>query len=331
MNFDVFISYSHQDKATADAACTALEAEGIRCWIAPRDVAPGADWAAAILNAIDRCRVMVLIFSSNANHSRQIHREVQQAFDREIPVVPLRVENVAPAQSLSYYMGTVHWLDALTPPLEAHLQQLADAVRRFLDAPGRGAGEPPPEAARRSEHRRQWSATRGLAPARTPALPWLFGVAGAGIAAAVIVAAWLLWPASAPVTRSTPSPPRETTAIEGRFQGTMVCDKLPWTAAPLHVAVSLSIRAGNATFWRDVYSGDGKRKTGVETGSGTLDADGVLQLKTSWVSQTARFDATYIGRMTPAGGSLAGKQILLVDGNRHERACSMTLQKVGDT
>jgi hypothetical protein len=41
MEFDVFISYSHQDKPTADAACATLEAEGIRCWIAPRDVAPG--------------------------------------------------------------------------------------------------------------------------------------------------------------------------------------------------------------------------------------------------------------------------------------------------
>jgi hypothetical protein len=42
MNFDAFISYANQDKATADAACAKLEAEGIRCWIAPRDVPPGA-------------------------------------------------------------------------------------------------------------------------------------------------------------------------------------------------------------------------------------------------------------------------------------------------
>jgi hypothetical protein len=96
MSFDAFISYPHQDKAVADAACATLEAAGIRCWIAPRDVEPGAEWAGAIVDAIDHCRVMVLIFSSSANQSKQIRREVQRAFDREVPVIPLRIENVAP-------------------------------------------------------------------------------------------------------------------------------------------------------------------------------------------------------------------------------------------
>jgi hypothetical protein len=65
MVFDVFISYPHQDKAMADATCAKLEAEGIRCWLAPRDISPGADWAASIVDAIDGCRVMVLIFSGH--------------------------------------------------------------------------------------------------------------------------------------------------------------------------------------------------------------------------------------------------------------------------
>ena len=132
MNFDVFISYPHQDKATADAACAMLERAGLRCWIAPRDVPYGAEWAAAIVAAIDHCLVMVLIFSSNANESKQICREVQMAFDKGVPVMPLRIENIAPESSLAYYMGPVHWLDALTPPLEQHLQKLAVSVRAFV-------------------------------------------------------------------------------------------------------------------------------------------------------------------------------------------------------
>ena len=130
--FDVFISYPHQDKAAADAACATLEASGVRCWIAPRDVEPGTEWAGAIVEAIDQCRVMVLIFSSSANKSRQIRREVQRAFDREVPVVPLRIEDIVPEKSLAYYMGPVHWLDALTPPLEQHLHKLADSVRALV-------------------------------------------------------------------------------------------------------------------------------------------------------------------------------------------------------
>jgi hypothetical protein len=139
MNFDVFISYPHQDKAVADAACAKLEGEGIRCWIAPRDVAPGADWAEAIVEAINRCRVMVIIFSSHANQSRQVHREVQQAFDHEKPVIPFRIESVVPEKALSYYMHSIHWLDALTPPLEDHLLKLAHTVRALSAGRPEGA------------------------------------------------------------------------------------------------------------------------------------------------------------------------------------------------
>jgi tetratricopeptide (TPR) repeat protein len=134
MNFDVFISYAHQDKAAADAVCAKIEAEGIRCWIAPRDVPPGAEWAGAIINAIDNCRVMVLIFSSSTNGSRQIDREAQRAFDKEKSVIPFRIEDVAPQQSLAYYLGPVHWLDALTPPLDQHLQKLSTSVKAFVQA-----------------------------------------------------------------------------------------------------------------------------------------------------------------------------------------------------
>jgi ferredoxin len=141
MNFDIFISYPNQDKAVADAACAQLEAHGIRCWIAPRDLAPGTNWPAAIVDAIDRCRAMVVIFSSSTNASKQVHREVQRAFDREVPVVPFRIENVSPEATLAFFMGSVHWLDALTPPLEQHLQKLVATVKPFARMASFGARE----------------------------------------------------------------------------------------------------------------------------------------------------------------------------------------------
>ena len=78
---------------------------------------------------------MVLIFSAHANRSKQVQREVQQAFDAEKPVVPFRIENVNPESSLRYYMGSVHWLDALTPPLELHLEKLTASIRALAGIP----------------------------------------------------------------------------------------------------------------------------------------------------------------------------------------------------
>jgi|SoiMethySBSTD1v2_1073268.scaffolds.fasta_scaffold194350_3 TIR domain-containing protein len=132
MAHDVYISYSHVDKSAADAACATLERAGIRCWIAPRDITPGDEWSAAIIKAIDQCRAMVLIFSQNANNSRQIRREVERAITVGIPLVPVRIEDVVPTESLAYFMGTVHWLDAMTPPFENHLLKLADSLKGLL-------------------------------------------------------------------------------------------------------------------------------------------------------------------------------------------------------
>ncbi len=133
MAHDVFISYSSRDKTVADAACATLESKGIRCWIAPRDILPSADWDSSIVRAIKGSRVMVLVFSSNTNSSPDmIRREVWLAAKRNIPIIPLRVENVVPADEFEFILSTPHWLDAFTPPLQKHLEYLADVIRGIL-------------------------------------------------------------------------------------------------------------------------------------------------------------------------------------------------------
>ncbi len=108
---------------------------------------PGDEWSAAIIKAIDQCRAMVLIFSQNANNSRQIRREVERAITVGIPLIPVRIEDVVPTESLAYFMGTVHWLDAMTPPFEDHLVKLADSLKGLLQARA-----PSPSAQHRAVH-----------------------------------------------------------------------------------------------------------------------------------------------------------------------------------
>ena len=121
MSYDVFISYASKDKTAADAVCARLEAAGIRCWIAPRDITPGTSYGEAIIEAIHGLKVMVLVFSSHANLSAHIPKEVERAVSSGVAIIPFRIEDVAPGKSLDYFIGSVHWLDAMTPPLEQHL------------------------------------------------------------------------------------------------------------------------------------------------------------------------------------------------------------------
>lgn len=142
---DVFISYSSIDKATADAACATFEKNGIRCWIAPRDVPAGSEWAEAIIDAIEAAKIMVLIFSTHSNESRQVRREIELAVSRGLTIMPIRLQKLEPTKSMAYYMAGVHWMDALTPPIEKHLTEMVNWMRPVL-AVGTAA-EPSPKPA----------------------------------------------------------------------------------------------------------------------------------------------------------------------------------------
>src|SRR4029077_7188457 len=117
------------------------------CWIAPRDVLPGMDYAEAIIEAIEKARGMLLIFSSNANRSNQVKREVERAVHHGIPIIPFRIEDVPPNRALEYFISAPHWLDALTPPLEQHLKHLASTIRMLLSRSEVGR-EPSPAQSR---------------------------------------------------------------------------------------------------------------------------------------------------------------------------------------
>lgn len=132
MAHDVFISYSSKDKPTGDAVCARLEANGVRCWIAPRDVLPSLPYGEAIIQAIHSSRLMVLIFSDHSNRSQQVMREVERAVSQGIPILPFRIEDVPLTPSMEYFISAPHWLDAMTGPLEEHLERLANTAQRIL-------------------------------------------------------------------------------------------------------------------------------------------------------------------------------------------------------
>jgi hypothetical protein len=124
MAHDVFISYSQPDQACAYELVARVEAQGISCWIAPRDIAPSADWAAEIIDAIYNASTMVLVFSASSNDSSQVRREVERAVHKSVSILPFRIDNVLPSKSLEYFLSAQHWMDAFPPPREPHYARL---------------------------------------------------------------------------------------------------------------------------------------------------------------------------------------------------------------
>jgi hypothetical protein len=145
---DIFISYSQPDAECAFDLVARLESESIKCWIAPRDITPAADWAAEIIDAISSARLMVLVFSASSNHSDQVRREVERAVHKQVHILPFRIEDVLPSKSLEYFLSSQHWMDAFPPPRDAHYARLCRYLKTYgePDRSASGTFTPAPAA-----------------------------------------------------------------------------------------------------------------------------------------------------------------------------------------
>lgn len=125
----VFISYASQDAAVAQRLCAVLEAAGLPCWIAPRDVRAGESYAAAIVQAINSCRMLVLVLSKSAIESSHVLREVERASSKKRPVLSIRMDTTPLPPDLEYFLSANQWLDASGGPVERILRALVESVR----------------------------------------------------------------------------------------------------------------------------------------------------------------------------------------------------------
>ena len=150
---EVFISYSSKNKNVADAIVADLEQHGIRCWYAPRDVLPGEVWTSEINKVMRETTVFILIYTEDSNKSQQVTNEVTLAVSNGKTIIPFRLTKAGMNDTLGYYLSSLHWLDAVDPPLGRNIEILREKVTSILaiekeaaeaegTVPGQAAGTP---------------------------------------------------------------------------------------------------------------------------------------------------------------------------------------------
>lgn len=127
----VFISHSSQQAAEAKRVCEYLESQGIPCWIAPRNIKPGGNYATQIVRAIRSCSALVLLASENTNVSGHVSNEVSLAFDSKKTIIPFKLEDVAFSDEYLYFLGRKHWIDAFQE-FDKGLEMLLATLRQSL-------------------------------------------------------------------------------------------------------------------------------------------------------------------------------------------------------
>jgi hypothetical protein len=123
--YSAFISFASENREKADAICASLERRGFLCWMAPRNVRAGREYADEIIGGIEQSACVVLVLSEAANASVFVDREIERAFSKQKPVFPVRIEPVTPSPSLELFISGTQWLDAWEGDWDAHMAKLA--------------------------------------------------------------------------------------------------------------------------------------------------------------------------------------------------------------
>lgn len=129
----VFISHSSDDALIAQLICHRLEENGIRCWIAPRDI-KHEDWAEAIMEGLSRSDIFVIVVGEHSIESPECTKEITQATHICKYIIPFKIDQADLTPGMTYHLGPAHWLDASTPPMENRVAELLDRIHNLSDA-----------------------------------------------------------------------------------------------------------------------------------------------------------------------------------------------------
>jgi len=134
MAHDIFISYSTKDQKIVEGLSAYLEQNGIRCWVAYRDIPIGKDWADFIPKAIEECKIMVYVHSATSNISAEINKEIALCLKNGHPIIPFKIENVDYLGSKAYHLVTINWIDAFPNP-EKCFGKLLSSIQNISSEP----------------------------------------------------------------------------------------------------------------------------------------------------------------------------------------------------
>lgn len=185
MQYDVFISYSSVDQKIAEGVCAYLEQHGIRCFVAYRDIPRGVVWAAAIVDALENARMMLVLFSRHFNESRQVDREIELAAELGMPILTLRLSDDGFTGVKRYYLKNLNWIDAFPNP-ERYFESLKKNVLSLLGDKMDDKNDSPSNSTVQNSPRR----TSKNLPKRPSLKRWLWPI----IACIAIVLLIIFWP-----------------------------------------------------------------------------------------------------------------------------------------
>ncbi len=140
---DIFISYSRQDKTLVhpfvEQISKAVERD---CWIDLNGIESGEEFEDVIIQAIDRCQVVLFMLSDNSLKSPWTKREVYYAEGEGKRIVPVLVDGNNLRGWFKFHFGNVDFINIRS---EEHKEKLIRNLRSWLEVGGNQDDDTPPK------------------------------------------------------------------------------------------------------------------------------------------------------------------------------------------
>lgn len=185
----IFISHSSKDAVIAQDLCQVIESNGSKCFIAPRDIRTGYEYAAEIVNGIDKSDAMLLILSKEANESPHILREIERAVTKSIPIMVYKLEEVVLSKSMEYFLMTHQWMNAKLGDYE----DVIKCIENLKESITLASGDKTDNISKNADTSADIKSTEETAPSSRKKIPLAAKVLTPVIVAAVIVAGIIIF------------------------------------------------------------------------------------------------------------------------------------------
>ena len=131
MKADVFLSYKSEEEEYARKVRKVLEDNGISCWMAPDSIPVGSNYMKQIPQAIDNCKVMIVLISEKSQKSTWVKNEFSQAITKNKLIIPYLIQDCQLEDEFAFSMSTMQQVYAWKNEEDA-LNRIVKDIREAL-------------------------------------------------------------------------------------------------------------------------------------------------------------------------------------------------------
>lgn len=105
---DIFISYSSKDREKATKFAEQVRIRGYGIWMDTSSIEAASNWSTQITEALEACRVMILLLSQNSLASKNVANELSVAAQLGKAIIPIELEPVRLSGDFLYHLASIH-------------------------------------------------------------------------------------------------------------------------------------------------------------------------------------------------------------------------------